>query len=119
MVGPSPVAGMVFLGPNSGLWTGAVPSFFVSLALIILGAFTFDPEYLTANKMPAKARFLEAMMLRLFLSLDRFLPIELGLANHWDSKGRRFIVWFYFYLQQILGWILIPIALARIYSQLK
>ncbi|MHB9075234.1 MAG: pentapeptide repeat-containing protein [Desulfobaccales bacterium] len=108
-----------FWGQIAGYGRAPFRVFFVSMALIILGAFTFNPEYLTANKMPAKARYFEAMMLRLFLSLDRFLPIELGLAIHWDSKGRRFIVWFYFYLQQILGWILIPIALASIYSQLK
>lgn len=108
-----------FWGQIAGYGRAPFRVFFVSLALIILGAFTFNPEYLTANKMPAQGRILEAMMLRLFLSLDRFLPIELGLANHWDSKGRRFIIWFYFYLQQILGWILIPIALASIYSQLK
>jgi hypothetical protein len=47
------------------------------------------------------------------------LPYITGLAKSWDSNGRRFLIWFYFYLQQILGWILIPIALASIYSQLK
>jgi hypothetical protein len=108
-----------FWGQIAGYGRAPFRVFFVSLALIILGAFTFNPEYLTPNKMPAKGKTLEAMMLRLFISLDRFLPIELGLASHWDSKGRRFIIWFYFYLQQILGWILIPIALASIYSQLK
>lgn len=108
-----------FWGQIAGYGRAPFRVFFVSLALIIVGAFTFNPIYLTANKMPAKGSRLETMMLRFFLSLDRFLPIELGLANHWDSKGRRFLTWFYFYLQQILGWILIPIALASIYSQLK
>jgi hypothetical protein len=108
-----------FWGQIAGYGRAPFRVFFVSLALIILGAFTFDPVYLTANKLSSKGRIYETMMLRLFLSLDRFLPIELGLAKHWDSKGCRFCIWFYFHLQHILGWILIPIALASIYSQLK
>jgi len=108
-----------FWGQIAGYGRAPFRVFFVSLALIILGAFTFDPEHLTANKLSCKGRLYESMMLRLFLSMDRFLPIELGLAKHWDSRNCRFCIWFYFHLQQILGWILIPIALASIYSQLK
>ena len=108
-----------FWGQIAGYGRAPFRVFFVSLGLIILGAFTFDPEYLTANRFLSQGKTFEAIMMRLFLSLDRFLPIELGLAKSWDSNGRRFLIWFYFYLQQILGWILIPIALASIYSQLK
>ena len=93
--------------------------FFISLALIILGACLFDPEYLMDDKTSTEGSLYKSVLLRFFLSLDRFLPIELGLAKSWDAKATRFPIWFYFYLQQILGWILIPIALASIYTQIK
>jgi hypothetical protein len=108
-----------FWGQIAGYGRAPFRVFFVSLGLIILGACTFDPKYLLANRFSTQGKTFESIMMRLFLSLDRFLPIELGLAKNWDSNGRRFLIWFYFYLQQILGWILIPIALASIYSQLK
>ncbi len=107
-----------FWGQIAGYGRAPFRVFFVSLALIILGAFLYDPENLTANKKVTGSR-LEATFMRFFLSLDRFLPIELGLAKHWDSNASHFLVWLYFYLQQVIGWILIPIALASIYSQLK
>ena len=88
------------------------------MGFIILGAYLFDPKFLTTNKISAEGPFRSAAI-RLIISLDRFLPIELGLAKDWDAKGRQFFIWFYFFLQQVLGWILIPIALASIYSQLK
>ena len=108
-----------FWGQIAGYGRAPFRVFFVSLGLILLGAVTFDPEHLTGNRFISRGKTFESIMMRLFLSLDRFLPIELGLAKSWDANGRRFLIWFYFYLQQILGWILIPIALASIYSQLK
>lgn len=109
----------LFWGQIAGYGRAPFRVFFLSLVLILLGAFLFDPEYLTANKRPPENRIYKSMIMRFFLSLDRFLPIELGLAKHWESKERSFFIWFYFYLQQVLGWILLPIALASIYSQLK
>jgi len=108
-----------FWGRLAGYGRAPFRVVFISLAFIILGAFVFDPEHLTANKKSAEGRIYKSMLIRFFLSLDRFLPIELGLAKNWDAKANRFIIWFYFHLQQILGWILIPIALASIYTQIK
>ncbi len=108
-----------FWGRLAGYGRAPFRVFFISLAIIILGAFLFDPEYLTENKKSAEGRTYKSMLIRFFLSLDRFLPIELGLAKNWDAKANRFLIWFYFHLQQILGWILIPIALASIYTQIK
>ena len=59
------------------------------------------------------------MIVRFFISLDRFLPVELGLAQKWDVSATDFFTWLYFHLEQVLGWILIPIALASIYTQIK
>ncbi len=109
----------LFWGRLAGYGKKPFRVFFVSLALIILGACLFDPEHLTDNKMSSGGRTYKQLLIRFFLSLDRFLPIELGLSKHWDAKASRFPIWFYFHLQQILGWILIPIALASIYTQIK
>ena len=59
------------------------------------------------------------MIIRFIISLDRFLPVELGLAHKWDVSATNFFTWLYFHLEQVLGWILIPIALASIYTQIK
>jgi hypothetical protein len=109
----------LFWGKIAGYGRAPFRVFVLSLIFILFGAFVFDPEYLTANKMSLEGRIYKSAIMRFFLSLDRFLPIELGLAKHWEAKGRNFFIWFYFYLHQVLGWILIPIALASIYSQLK
>lgn len=108
-----------FWGKIAGYGRAPFRVFFLSLAFIILGACLFDPKFLATNKMPPGGKLYRSLIIRFFLSLDRFLPIELGLGKHWDYKDRYFLIWFYFQLQQILGWILIPIALASIYSQLK
>jgi uncharacterized protein YjbI with pentapeptide repeats len=109
----------LFWGKLAGYGKKPFRVFFISLALIILGACLFDPEYLMDNKMSSGGRTYRTLLIRFFLSLDRFLPIELGLSKHWNAKASRFPIWFYFHLQQILGWILIPIALASIYTQIK
>ena len=109
----------LFWGRLAGYGKKPFRVFFISMALIILGACLFDPEYLMDNRTPTDGSIYKSLLLRFFLSLDRFLPIELGLAKNWDSKASRFPIWFYFHLQQVLGWILIPIALASIYTQIK
>lgn len=108
-----------FWGVLAGYGRAPFRVFFISLGLIIFGSFLFNPEYLTANKAPAGGKRYRSVLIRFFLSLDRFLPIELGLAKHWDAEASHFFVWFYFNLQQFLGWILIPIGLASIYTKIK
>jgi hypothetical protein len=108
-----------FWGRIAGYGRAPFRVFFLALAFIILGAILFDPAYLIENKRPPKGNIYHSVAIRLILSLDRFLPIELGLAKYWESGETNFLTWFYFYLQQMIGWILIPIALASIYSQLK
>lgn len=109
----------LFWGKLAGYGRKPFRVFFISLILIVLGACLFDPEYLMDRKKSTDGRLYKSMLIRFFLSLDRFLPIELGLAKDWNAQASSFPVWFYFHLQQILGWILIPIALASIYSQIK
>jgi hypothetical protein len=58
---------------------------------------------------------------KIILSLDRFLPgVDLGVAKHWaPPENFCFWGWIYWHVQKLLGWILIPIALAAIYTRLK
>lgn len=45
-------------------------------------------------------------------SFDLFLPyIELGIADKWDPKPERKAAWLYKSTHQLLGWVLMPIAL--------
>ena len=58
------------------------------------------------------------VLLRFLVSLDQFIPaINLKIAENWQPPG--FGTWLWMKLQAISGWILVPIGLAAIYSQLK
>lgn len=108
-----------FWGVLAGYGRAPFRVFFVSLALIIVGAYLYNPLYLEKGKYAADGKRSRLIVIRVLLSLDRFLPVELGLGKKWDHEARHFLIWLFFYLEMILGWILIPIALASIYSQLK
>ncbi len=108
-----------FWGVLAGYGRAPFRVFFVSLVLIIIGAYLYDPLYLKQGKFATNGKISRSIIIRILLSLDRFLPVELGLGKNWDHESRNFLIWFFFYLEMILGWILIPIALASIYSQLK
>ena len=108
-----------FWGMLAGYGREPFRVFFISLGFIVLGAYLYDPGYLKTSKYSADGKTYRSIVIRVLLSLDRFLPVELGLAKDWDFEARHFIFWLFFHLQLILGWILIPIALASIYSQLK
>ncbi|MHB8066580.1 MAG: hypothetical protein ACYDIC_01625 [Desulfobaccales bacterium] len=108
-----------FWGALAGYGRAPFRVFFVSLALIIIGAYLYDPLYLKQGKFSINGKISRSIVIRVLLSLDRFLPVELGLGKNWDHESRNFLIWFFYYLEMILGWILIPIALASIYSQLK
>jgi hypothetical protein len=107
-----------FWGVLAGYGRAPFRVFFVSLSLIALGALLFDPGHLKVAR-PLDGKVYKSIVIRVLLSLDRFLPIDLGLAKYWNSKACHFLVWLYFNLEHILGWILIPIGLASIYSQIK
>jgi uncharacterized protein YjbI with pentapeptide repeats len=108
-----------FWGMLAGYGRAPFRVIFISLFLIVIGALIYDPEYLQADMRPIGEKPYQSMIMRCFLSLDRFLPVDLGLGKQWNSQTRHFLIWLYFYLELILGWILIPIALASIYTQIK
>jgi hypothetical protein len=108
-----------FWGVLAGYGRAPFRVLFVSVLLIILGALIYNPKYLQEDVRSPEGKAYKSIILRCFLSLDRFLPLDLGLGKHWDTRTSHFLIWFYFYFQLILGWILIPIVLASIYTQIK
>jgi hypothetical protein len=60
------------------------------------------------------------VILRFLISLDQFVPaINLKIADNWQPPQLYFKTWCWLKFQSILGWILIPIGLAAIASQLR
>jgi hypothetical protein len=108
-----------FWGVLAGYGRAPFRVMFISLFFIIIGALVYDPKHLHEDLRPMADKHSRSIIVRCLLSLDRFLPVELGLAKHWNTQTIHFLIWIYFYLQMILGWILIPIALASIYTQIK
>jgi hypothetical protein len=91
---------------------------------IAIGALVFSLDF-TSNGMESQP-YLKQMVAvypvfaKIILSLDRFLPgVDLGVAKHWAPIHVCLFSLIYWYLQKILGWILIPIALAAIYTRIK
>ena len=108
-----------FWGVLAGYGRAPFRVFFISLVLIVVGALLYDPENLEPKGPSGPRKTHRSIILRFFISLDRFLPVELGLGKRWDTSATNFFIWLYFHLELILGWILIPIALASIYTQIK
>jgi hypothetical protein len=94
------------------------------LICITLGALFFSPVF--DPKFMASYGFVKQMAqnypwsTKIILSLDRFLPgVDLGVAKHWAPATICNGLWIYWHLQKLLGWILIPITLAAIYTRIK
>ncbi len=135
----------IFWGRLAGYGRYPFRIFWVALFIIIIGAiFRFNPEYLEVNyskqwQLNYQTKFSDIVkkgglfknfkelktlgmlwVLRLITSFDQFIPaIDLGLAKNWQPPELSFWPWVHIYSQKILGWILVPIGLAAIYSQFK
>jgi hypothetical protein len=109
-----------FWGWLAGYGREPLQVLWISLGLVALGALMFNPRYLKENKRPASGGFCRSVLVRLILSLDQFLPaVDMGLAKYWHAAANPFYIWAYFAFLQISGYILVPIGLAAIYTQIK
>jgi hypothetical protein len=93
--------------------------FWAALAIVILGAFYYDPHNLKEIDWPQKSRFY-GILGSFLLSFEQFTPmVDLGMQKKWkpDKISGRFTVFIYF--QRLAGWILVPIFLAAIYTKFK
>jgi hypothetical protein len=112
----------LFWGRLTGYGRHPSRAFGVGLLIIALGTFFFNPRYLQGRESP---RFLinltgkhHLALLRLLISLDQFVPaMNLKVAEKWQPPG--VLTWFWLKFQAISGWVLIPIGLAAIATQLK
>lgn len=91
-----------------------------ALALVLLGWFVFPSSSLPPGHWMAPFQQSHPIWTGLALSLDQFLPgVDLGLAKFFQPSEISVQVWLLWHLQKLLGWILIPIALAAIYTRIK
>ena len=97
----------------------------VSLFIIIMGAFFFDPKLLKPELILScpwlsHGNYYQNIITRLILSLNNFLPaIDLGLTKELQFSNISFYTFLYLQFHKICGWILIPIGLAAIYTKIK
>jgi hypothetical protein len=83
----------------------------IPCALVVLfGCFVFwDDRKMKPNEQKFEGRRYNP----LWYSLDLFAPIiDLEAAKVWSPLPTETFKWFYFRLQRILGWLLVPIAIA-------
>jgi len=103
--------------PSRTLW--------ISLAIVMVGMLffdhrNFDPSFVGGWKWLLNGDPSKTAVIRFFLSLDEFLPgVDLGLAKLWQISQISFGTLLYYHFRKIAGWILIPVALAAVYTQFK
>ncbi len=110
----------VFWGWLAGYGRHPLRVFWISLGIVVIGASLFDPKYLEEGKRPPSGNIYRSILVRFFLSLDQFLPaVDMNLAKDWKAADNSFFIWAYFSFEQISGYILVPLGLAAIYTQIK
>jgi hypothetical protein len=102
--------------PGRTLW--------ISMCLIILGAFILNPvEVLPPDFLNNLAGYhdnvVQPIALRLIVSFFSFVAAIPGWGGHLSLASPEFHLFVYLWFQRICGWILIPIGLAAVYTRLK
>ena len=102
--------------PGRTLW--------ISLGLIILGAFILNPaEVLPPDFLNSLAGYYDnaahLIALRLIMSFSNFVSAIPGWSGQLSLASPEFHLFVFIWFQRICGWILIPIGLAAVYTRLK
>lgn len=122
---PTNLATFVFWDLLAGYGRKPSRTLWISLAIVMLGMLffdhrNFDPSFVGGWKWLLNGDPSKTTAIRFFLSLDEFLPgVDLGLAKLWQISQISFGTLLYYHFHKIAGWILIPIALAAVYTQFK
>jgi uncharacterized protein YjbI with pentapeptide repeats len=122
---PTNLATLIFWDTLTGYGRKPSRTFWISLAIVLIGCFVFDPKmfestYLENWTWLSRGTRFREIAVRFFLSLDEFLPgVDLGLAKLWQISRISFRKLVYYHFHKICGWILIPIGLAAIFSKFK
>ncbi len=122
---PTNLATLIFWDILTGYGRKPSRTFWISLTIVIIGAFVFDPKMFESSYLEnwtwlSQGTKFREIAVRFFLSLDEFLPgVDLGLAKLWQISRISFQKLLYYHFHKICGWILIPIGLAAIFSKFK
>ena len=94
---------------------------YFSLFFFIIGIFAFwDSEGMVRKQINMESRvditsqISEAPRPRydpVWYSVDLLLPIDLGMAKHWEPNPERSLAWHYAKVQMIIGWVLIGVLI--------
>ncbi len=112
---------LVLWGEIAGYGRDPIRILWLSLLLIVLGSCLFEPTLNIDDKSWLfKLISKHKRTTRIFITLDRFLPVmNLKLADNWAPKEINQLTWFYWNFLRVIGGLLMSIALAAIYTQLK
>jgi hypothetical protein len=122
---PTSMATFIFWDLLAGYGRKPSRTLWISLSIVLLGMLFFDPKNFDPSFLGGWSWLLngdrnKTGVIRFFLSLDEFLPgVDLGLAKLWQISQISFGTLLYYHFHKIAGWILIPIALAAVYTQFK
>jgi hypothetical protein len=122
---PTNLATFIFWDLLAGYGRKPSRTLWISLSIVLLGMLFFDPKNFDPSFVGGWRWLLngdrrKTGVIRFFLSLDEFLPgVDLGLARLWQISQISFGALLYYHFHKIAGWILIPIALAAVYTQFK
>ncbi len=122
---PTNMATFVFWDLLAGYGRKPSRTLWISLMIVMLGTLffdhrNFDPSFVGGWRWLLNGDPTKTAVIRFFLSLDEFLPgVDLGLAKLWQISQISFGTLLYYHFHKIAGWILIPIALAAVYTQFK
>ena len=122
---PDHLATLIFWDGLAGYGRKPGRTFWLSLGIVLLGTLffdhkNFDPSFLGGWSWLLDGSKAKAAVVRFFLSLDEFLPgVDLGLARLWQISRISFPTLMYYHFHKIIGWILVPIGLAAIFSQFR
>lgn len=100
-------------------------TFWISLGVVILGMLFFDHQHLDQNFKAnctwlSKVECWKSVIIAFLLSLGHFLPgIDVVLTKSWQVSQVSFCTLLYYYFHKICGWILVPIGLAAIFSNIR
>ena len=122
---PTNLATFIFWDLLAGYGRKPSRTLWISFSIVLLGMLFFDPKNFDPSFLGGWGWLLngdksKTGVIRFFLSLDEFLPgVDLGLAKLWQISQISFGTLLYYHFHKIAGWILIPIALAAVYTQFK
>lgn len=116
----SNVGTMIFWDGLAGYGRKVQRIFWLSLVLVLIGMFFYDPIFLKGESGLLKFSKDHRWIGSFCLSLDRFLPgVNLGLAEIWKPEKIDWLTYVLWHFQKFWGYLMIPIVTTSIYTRFK